>query len=1251
MQGKIAILLDKAFEASRIITRQRKNLSADDLKFLTDNQRKKVDNAYVLNKNYYFAIRQQIDKNNQDNLLDATQTKAFITLVNALKNPVERDKVKNKKVVGKITFDEIAWDQLFANSSIKDISVAALGKCKGASGKKKPQQRPLHGNIQNLFGYYMTLASEAKVRFSTEGFNNYILTDFGIAYFCSMFIMGSYSKKLLESTRFFSNFTGPEPDPKNIQQHNEWELRNTQLDYVREMISIYRIRTPRGRKLDCQSPDMMLAFDMLGELQKCPSELYDVLSPEACRTFDFKSNSDNDYAPLFNTHKRYVDRFAHLALRFIDECPRGEKNDVHGLFNDIRFQVRLGQFRFRFYDKTLIDGDPIVRRLQKDVSGYGRLQDVEKLRKDQYAELMQQSNYETVKLEHEDETLELLQFQKDLADSAPYITNRRAAYNIDANRIGLMWNREGDSHWLKGDDKHYLPKLTTHGESSLRKAPLEMPAPLCSLSTRELPALLFYEYLLANNKDNAAVAQMPNAESIIKSRYEGLRLFFENVSEGKFELECWKVGKTDESTINEELSKKYSGLTLKDVPQKLKDYVMGIEPKTTPLEHRFDYLMDPNEQHRYSLIGRRDHIVRRMETFETDRKNLGKKDNKYGKKSFSDVRDGALAKFLIDDIMSWLPGKKRHQPTGKEITPMNHRALLSFLATYGHTIKGKKSTPDDLKTIFSKANMLEGDMRHPFLSNVINGKDLKNRPVACGTPENIETLYLCYLAREKEYFDQLIVKFKNCKTAEDRKRVLNSVPFLYSNRLRYHERPSFSDGKASKAIMEQAKRYLYVEDIDQDNNPISHRASLQLPDGLFTAAIRELLNTVYKGADFLKEVNKSDENGNSDNNAAHLIGIYYTKVTKCKWQSFYNADRDANVKLYMRQYAIFSKLRNSKKGNSLLPLYLSPYMITERCREKDATGKNKKIMNDIAAYARSHKDKNMDELSLINQLKNDLSDCRNNERAIRRYQTQDVLLLYMARHILARVVQDSKVKDLSLDKLSDFMRKTVRCEIEVSLSKDQNGNSRKLKIVHPSMAIANHGEFFSLLNDQRFIDLLCHIEELSELDYTKIKNELSTYDDRRSSFFELFHNIERFVINHSNVTLIEGDAHYKASDGSEKVASLIKFADLLELAYTILGDEKKVNDDSLRLTRNSFAHNSFNVPLEKWMKDGSEKWLGTEYKKAYIEWMKPTPAIGNKNDNNSPKSNPGHTPVSERLFRREEDLSNQITNNKSNDRS
>ena len=48
---------------------------------------------------------------------------------------------------------------------------------------------------------------------------------------------------------------------------------------------------------------------------------------------------------------------------------------------------------------------------------------------------------------------------------------------------------------------------------------------------------------MANNKDNAAVAQMPNAESIIKSRYEGLRLFFENVSEGKFELECCKVRK------------------------------------------------------------------------------------------------------------------------------------------------------------------------------------------------------------------------------------------------------------------------------------------------------------------------------------------------------------------------------------------------------------------------------------------------------------------------------------------------------------------------------------------------------------------------------------------------------------------------------------------------------------------------------------------------------------------------------------
>lgn len=134
--------------------------------------------------------------------------------------------------------------------------------------------------------------------------------------------------------------------------------------------------------MESQSGRMALALDMLNELQKCPSELFETLSPKDRSRFrvevDITNSSENNSSDNSEESQvlmmRFQDRFPRLALRYIDEC---------NVFDKIRFQLSLGKYRYAFYDKMCIDSkEPDrVRSLQKDLNGFGRLQEIEEERK------------------------------------------------------------------------------------------------------------------------------------------------------------------------------------------------------------------------------------------------------------------------------------------------------------------------------------------------------------------------------------------------------------------------------------------------------------------------------------------------------------------------------------------------------------------------------------------------------------------------------------------------------------------------------------------------------------------------------------------------------------------------------------------------------------------------------------------------------------------------------------------------------
>ncbi|MBP5367791.1 MAG: type VI-B CRISPR-associated RNA-guided ribonuclease Cas13b [Bacteroidales bacterium] len=220
--------------------------------------------------------------------------------------------------------------------------------------------------------------------------------------------------------------------------------------YGFEMLGVYCTKLPAA-KYDVSSNNVALALDILNELSKCPEELYKLLSPQDQKEFRFL---DEIYDEVFMLRKS--DRFANLVMEYIDK---------NNLFERIRFQVSLGKYRYKFYNKTCIDGSTQVRTLQKDLNGFGRIDKMNEIRKTKWNNL--------IRITDNEENFA----PKDTADTTPYITDHNPRYITNGNRIALWWNND------EKDDDFYIP--TINGD----KAPCIPPK--AWMSIYELPAMMF----------------------------------------------------------------------------------------------------------------------------------------------------------------------------------------------------------------------------------------------------------------------------------------------------------------------------------------------------------------------------------------------------------------------------------------------------------------------------------------------------------------------------------------------------------------------------------------------------------------------------------------------------------------------------------------------------------------------------------------------------------------------------------------
>lgn len=947
------------------------------------------------------------------------------------------------------------------------------------------------------------------------------LTNMGLYLFICLFLTKKYAKEFGDKTDFWG---------KTIDRSRP---SDRQMLIMHETSCVYRMHQPKNR-LHSEKDESALGLDILGELKKCPRELYDTLSLADQNKFRVKKSEKDDHAndeSLSEEMKaddgtvlmlRSHDRFPNLSLQYLDSMKR---------FSAIRFQVDLGNYRYKFYEKkgwvdTPETQEDRVRILQKEMIGYGRLAEIEQERKTRWEGLIRVIDKP----------------RADTKDSKPYITDHHASYHIENNHIGLQWNEKGRGVLDRSGifmPQTNLPEWVTN-ENTLKRpdnaADIVAPCipPKCWLSVYDLPAVCFLTYLSGSGE---------RAEKIIIDTTNNFFKLYQDINEGKLKS-SESIIPSDirkDIVISRAMQKSYSyilkdyNLNISDLPSKIQDYLLDISAVCEELSNDIQNKcvaagVDIPSLQRYisshksaDVSSKQEELAkkklelmlfqsrRRLNRFTEDYKLFATKDNKLGKKKHVDIRQGTLARFLAKDMMFF----KEPDADGKvKLTSQNFNILQAELALYRMSL-------DELTRFLRNCDLLGGNHPHPFLQNVVDRK-----------PRNFYQFYTYYLEEREKTIEKLI----NDKS-------YSQLHFMHPDREKWQQR---NDDFYKKL----AGKYTTIE----------------LPGGIFLDAIvgeLEKLQDAYPG---IKDALASERK-----NVSFLIGAYMNAIGSGS-QSFYGNS-------FKRNYKYFCMVNNPKFNNKKLE---NRYMSVEEM-ESFMSKSHDRVMRDKAYYRLLEDQKTIDlksrpkKRSQINQEYDEACNAAEaklqkayrfyteNEKAIRRQKMQDGLLFLMAQDVLT---EKMKIGDWSAYKLSnigcgeegeDILSQQLPFSIKLEVPTDEGIKS--VTIHQDNLKLKNYGDFFRFIYDSRIKPLLSQTN-MESIDREHLELELDRYDQRRIPLFELVHQIEGKVVNN----LSEKQLHPM----KEGKAIKVDFKYLLQFV-----DIEESNKETLRIIRNAFCHSTY----------------------------------------------------------------------------
>lgn len=917
------------------------------------------------------------------------------------------------------------------------------------------------------------------------------LSNMGIYLFLCLFLSKKYAKEFGDKIDFWGNKLKYKPS-ENV------------MAIMHETASVFRMNLPKNR-LQSKKDQSAVGLDMLNELKKCPKELFETLSAKDQDKFRVAVKDSEEETGSTVLLLRSFDRFPTLALQYLDSMQK---------FNHIRFQVDLGNYRFKFYEKkNWIDradeeSAGRVRILQKELTGYGRLDEIEKQRKERWSGLIR----------------EIDQARADSFDSKPYITDHHASYHLEGNHIGMQWNTR--SRGILDNSGIFMPStdLSDKKEDSAKKTVAPLCAPKCRLSIHDLPVVCFLTLLSETDKEN-------HAENLIIETTENFQRFFHDIAEGIVTPEIIPQNIKEEYKAARAKAREKKGMIegqtysyviepycvdLADLPRKIQDFLLEDETDSKGND-RFKELA------RLKLKNMIEYTDKKLKQIKKNRGAYASKDNKLGKKSHVDIRQGTLARFLAKDMVFF----KKPDDNGRiMLTSQNFDILQKELALFNKPIL-------DLSQLFANAELIgcnNSADNHPFLQAVIDSK-----------PKDFLGFYICYLERRKEYLEKLL-------KLED----LSGLHFLHSQRAKWAER-----------------------DEDYYKKLVGEYKTIDLPHNLFLNAIVEKLQKIAPTLENPQIL--LDALAQERKNTAFLINAYMlAKGDGC--QPFYD---------YRRSYKYFAMTKEpdwdvSGPTPKLIERYLTVAEMKEFVKDNDK-GKLEKtykdsLLNRKAALIQKAeaRNKTANEYKLSEEVNTMTSEAhdklslslkfyKENEKEIRRVKVQDAVLYLMAKDVLTHTMNNAdlsayKLKYIGKDSETDILSMQLPFAVRLQF-RTSDDSTKEVTIRQADLKLKNYGDFFRFIYDSRIQPLLAQVDAM-EIDRSQLEQELDNYDQKRIPLFKYVHELERRICE----TLSEEQFHKDAEGNPVKV----DFKYLLEYLNT-----NENTKDLLKAIRNAFCHGTY----------------------------------------------------------------------------
>ncbi|MDR1383398.1 MAG: type VI-B CRISPR-associated RNA-guided ribonuclease Cas13b [Planctomycetaceae bacterium] len=414
-------------------------------------------------------------------------------------------------------------------------------------------------------------------------------TPVGLAFFAAQFLETKYISQMLQVV---NNALTPKTQ--------EMLLRA----YCINSIHLPRTRLTTDEELTPQT----LGMDIVAELHKCPGELFDMLSPDDQNAFRYTDEEEQKE----NLLKRFKKgRFTYLALNYLD---------LQEKLPTLRFHIDKGNFFYASYEKGLMDGSQINRRLSKRVYCFKRIQDAQ------------------LEYKQDRDNVDRLYWKPKLeeAPTGEFRVDMLPQYKIEKEQIGIVF---GDVNEPK------LAKALRTGKRFLSRKPTAW------LPLAELPFLVF---LATQNRGEAV-------EKVIRDFLENWKKLRQALVAGL------KVTEND-------VAETYH-LNFTDLPDDVRTFIKTGQMKTPQKDILKNLLQELINQTQRKL----DNFKKEMDIVY---KQGGFKQGK--RKKQPRFKTGSMALFLARDVVRLQKPLTQDDTHCGKITSANFAVLQSSLALFDH---------------------------------------------------------------------------------------------------------------------------------------------------------------------------------------------------------------------------------------------------------------------------------------------------------------------------------------------------------------------------------------------------------------------------------------------------------------------------------------------------------------------------------------------------------------------------------------